>query len=139
MVIAMTEKRYKVHNMIKGMNVGESVDLELMKELTEKYGVYENVDVGITNNGKEMTYKEVVDLLNENEQLKEALKELKEIGDYQAMVIQESYDIEDEIDNKIADLTEAKIKSFQDGDEELLGKIKFSIQVLRELKEVILE
>lgn len=137
------EKRYKVHNMIKGMNVGESVDLELMKELTEKYGVYENVDVGITNNGKEMTYKEVVDLLNENEQLKEALKELKEIGDYQAMVIQESYDmkslIEGEIDKKIAALTEAKIKSFQNGDEELLGKIKFSIQVLRELKEVILE
>lgn len=71
----MTEKRYKVHNMIKGMNVGESVDLELMKELIEKYGAYEYVDVGITNNGKEMTYKEVVDLLNENEQLKSDNKE----------------------------------------------------------------
>lgn len=79
------------------------------------------------------------ELSNENRQLKEALKELKEIGDYQAMVIQESYDIGDEIDKKIAVLTEAKIESFQNGDEELLGKIKFSIQVLKELKEVILE
>lgn len=81
------------------------------------------------------------ELISENEQLKEALKELKEIGDYQAMVIQESYDmkssIEDEIDKKIAVLTDAKIKSFHNGDEELLKKIKFSIQVLRELKEVI--
>ena len=66
----MTEKRYKVHNMVKGMNVGESVDLELMKELTEKYGAYENVDVEIMDNGKTMTYKEVVELLNENELLK---------------------------------------------------------------------
>ena len=73
----MTEKRYKVHNMIKGMNIGESVDLELMKELTEKYGAYEYVDVGITNNGKEMTYKEVVELLNENEQLKNENKRLQ--------------------------------------------------------------
>lgn len=81
------------------------------------------------------------ELISENEQLKEALKELKKIGDYQAMVIQESYDmkssIEDEIDKKIAVLTDAKIKSFHNGDEELLKKIKFSIQVLRELKEVI--
>ena len=79
----------------------------------------------------------------ENEQLKGALKELKEIGDYQEMRIQELYGmnslIEDEIDKKIAVLTDAKIKSFQNEDEELLGKIKFSIQVLRELKEVILE
>lgn len=67
----MTEKRYKVHNMVKGMNVGESVDLELMKELTEKYGAYENVDIEIMDNGKTMTYKEVVELLNENEQLKQ--------------------------------------------------------------------
>ena len=85
--------------------------------------------------------EDIVQIKKENEQLKEALKELKEIGDYQAMVIQESYDmkssIEDEIDKKIAVLTDAKIKSFHNGDEELLKKIKFSIQVLRELKEVI--
>lgn len=85
--------------------------------------------------------EDIVRIKKENEQLKEALKELKEIGDYQAMVIQESYDmkslIKDEIDKKIAVLTEAKIKSFQNEDERLLGKIKFSIQVLRELKEVI--
>lgn len=73
----MTKKRYKVHNIIKGMNVGESVDLELMKELIEEYGTYEYVDVAITNNGKEMTYKETVDLLNENEQLKNEVYDWK--------------------------------------------------------------
>lgn len=89
-------------------------------------------------------YDGVVDIMNElaeeNQQLKGALKELKEIGDYQAMRIKELDNmnslIEDEIDKKIAVLTDAKIKSFQNGDEELLMKIKFSIQVLRELKEV---
>ena len=81
--------------------------------------------------------EDIVRIKKENEQLKEALKELKEIGDYQAMVIQETYDIEDEIDKKIAVLTDAKMKSFHNEDEELLKKIKFSIQVLRELKEVI--
>lgn len=70
----MTEKRYKVHNIIKGMDVGESVDLELMKKLIEEYGAYENMNVEIMNNGKKMTYKEVVDLLNENEQLKKDIK-----------------------------------------------------------------
>ena len=48
-----------------------------MKELIEKYGTYEYVDVGITNNGKEMTYKETVDLLNENEQLKNEVYDWK--------------------------------------------------------------
>lgn len=93
------------------------------------------------------SYGEVVELLNklndENKTFREALKELKEIGDYQAMRIKELDDenrlIEDEIDKKIAVLTDAKIKSFQNEDEELLKKIKFSIQVLRELKEVFLK
>lgn len=73
----MIEKRYKVHNIIKGMDVGELVDLELMKELIEEYGAYENMNVEIMNNGKKMTYKEVVDLLNENEQLKYDINYLK--------------------------------------------------------------
>ena len=89
----------------------------------------------------------ICDLLNtlheENTTFREALKELKEIGDYQAMTIKELYNIisliEDEIDKKIAVLTDAKIKSFQNEDEELFMKIKFSIQVLRELKERIKE
>lgn len=111
----------------------------------------------ITNNGvfykdietgwEFQSYGEVVELLNklndENKTFRAALKELKEIGDYQAMRIKELDDenrlIEDEIDKKIAVLTDAKIKSFQNGDEELLKKIKFSIQVLRELKEVFLK
>ena len=106
---------------------------------------------GIIDNLKQNTFDftedNVIDILNElneeNKTFREALKELKEIGDYQAMRIRELSNmnslIEYEIDKKIAILTDAKIKSFQNEDEELLGKIKFSIQVLRELKEVISE
>ena len=100
-----------------------------------------------TDNGRGIADNEVVELLNalyeENKTFREALKELKEIGDYQEMRIKEldgmNSLIEDEIDKKIAVLTDAKIKSFQNGDEELLRKIKFSIQVLRELKEILEE
>ena len=81
------------------------------------------------------------ELNDENQQLKGALNELKEIGDYQAMRIQELNDmnslIEDEIDKKITVLTDAKIQCFQNGDEVLFGKIKFGIQILNELKEVM--
>lgn len=104
-------------------------------------------DQGFVYDIEKMGYvSDIFELLNEfnseNQTYREALKELKEIGDYQAMRIQELQDmnslIEDEIDKKIAVLTDAQIKSFQDEDEELFGKVKFSIQVLRELKEVIL-
>lgn len=83
--------------------------------------------------------KSIKDVVEVNNFLKEQDKTIKELEE----TIQELDDmnslIKDEIDKKIAVLTDAKIKSFQNGDEELLGKIKFSIQVLRELKEVILE
>lgn len=116
-----------------------SIDVQLLKE--------ENGNLKKENELKgdfrNFINEDIVRIKKENEQLKEALKELKEIGDYQEMRIQELCDmnslIEDGIDKKIAVLTDAKIKSFQNGDEELFGKIKFSIQVLRELKEEILE
>ena len=47
----------------------------------------------ISDNGEWVTYGEIVELLNElseeNKTFREALKELKEIGDYQAMRIRE--------------------------------------------------
>ena len=75
----MTEnKRFKVHSMIKGMEVGETMDLELCEELIKKYGSSSDIDVFIEDNGNNMTYQEVVDLLNENEQLKKELKRCRD-------------------------------------------------------------
>ena len=67
----MTEKRFKIHSMIQGMDIGETMDLEVCEELIKKYGSSSDIDLLITNNGNDMTYQEVVDLLNENEQLKQ--------------------------------------------------------------------
>ena len=73
----MTEKRFKVHSMIKGMEIGETIDLELCEELIKKYGSSSDIDLLIQDNGNDMTYQEVVDLLNENEQLKKENEFLK--------------------------------------------------------------
>ena len=72
----MTEKRFKVHSMIQGMEIGETMDLELCEELIKKYGSLSDIHVLIEDNGNDMTYQEVVDLLNENEQLKQHNTEL---------------------------------------------------------------
>ena len=74
----MTEKRFKVHSMIQGMEIGETMDLELCEELIKKYGSSSDIDLLIEDNGKNMTYQEVVDLLNENEQLKSTIAQLIE-------------------------------------------------------------
>ena len=73
----MTEKRFKVHSMIKGMEIGETIDLELCEELIKKYGSLSDIHMLIEDNGNDMTYQEVVDLLNENEQLKKENEFLK--------------------------------------------------------------
>ena len=72
----MTEKRFKIHSMIQGMDIGETMDLEVCEKLIKKYGSSSDIDLLITNNGNDMTYQEVVDLLNENEQLKQYNTEL---------------------------------------------------------------
>lgn len=73
----MTKKRFKIHTMIQGMDIGETMDLELCEELIKKYGSSSDIDLLIEDNGKNMTYQEVVDLLNENEQLKKENEFLK--------------------------------------------------------------
>ena len=77
----MTEKRFKVHSMIKGMEIGETIDLELCEELIKKYGSLSDIHLLIQDNGNDMTYQEVVGLLNglseENEQLKQQNEFLK--------------------------------------------------------------
>ena len=66
----MIDKRFKVHSMIQDMEVGEIMDLELCEELIKKYGSLSDIHVLIEDNGNDMTYQEVVNLLNENEQLR---------------------------------------------------------------------
>ena len=72
----VTKKRFKVHSMIQDMEVGEIMDLELCEELIKKYGSLSDIHVLIEDNGNDMTYQEVVNLLNENEQLKQYNAEL---------------------------------------------------------------
>lgn len=73
----MIDKRFKVHSMIQDMEVGEIMDLEVCEELIKKYGSLSDIHLLIEDNGNDMTYQEVVDLLNENEQLKFENNELK--------------------------------------------------------------
>ena len=73
----VTKKRFKVHSIIQGMEIGEVIDLELCEELIKKYGSLSDVHLLIEDNGNDMTYQEVVDLLNENEQLKQENKKLQ--------------------------------------------------------------
>ena len=73
----MIDKRFKVHSMIQDMEVGEIMDLELCEELIKKYGSLSDIHVLIEDNGNDMTYQEVVNLLNENEQLKQQNEFLK--------------------------------------------------------------
>ena len=72
----MNEKRFKVHSMIQDMEVGEIIDLELCEDLIKKYGSLSDIHLLIEDNGNDMTYQEVVNLLNENEQLKQRNTEL---------------------------------------------------------------
>ena len=83
----MTEKRFKVHSMIQGMEVGEIMDLEVCEELIKKYGSLSDIHVLIEDNGNDMTYQEVVNLLNENEQLKQHNTELINKIDFLERVI----------------------------------------------------
>ena len=83
----MIDKRFKVHSMIQDMEVGEIIDLELCEDLIKKYGSLSDIHLLIEDNGNDMTYQEVVDLLNENEQLKQHNVELINKIDFLERVI----------------------------------------------------
>lgn len=51
-------------------------------QLIKKYGSLSNIHVLIEDNGNDMTYQEVVNLLNENEQLKQENKKFQGKYDY---------------------------------------------------------
>ena len=75
----MIDKRFKVHSMIQDIEVGEIMDLELCEELIRKYGSLSDIHLLIEDNGNDMTYQEVVDLLNENEQLKQYKQSVNDV------------------------------------------------------------
>ena len=83
----MTEKRFKIHSMIQSMEVGEIMDLEVCEELIKKYGSLSDIHLLIEDNGNDMTYQEVVDLLNENEELKQYNTELINKIDFLEQII----------------------------------------------------
>ena len=83
----MIDKRFKVHSMIRDTEVGETIDLGLCEELIKKYGSLSDIHLLIEDNGNDMTYQEVVDLLNENEQLKQHNVELINKIDFLERVI----------------------------------------------------
>ena len=83
----VTKKRFKVHSMIQDMEVGEIMDLELCEELIKKYGSLSDIHLLIEDNGNDMTYQEVVDLLNENEELKQYNAELINKIDFLEQII----------------------------------------------------
>ena len=78
----MIDKRFKVHSMIQGAKIGETIDLELCEELIKKYGSLSDIHMLIEDNGNDMTYQEVVDLLNENEELKQENEKFQGKYDY---------------------------------------------------------
>lgn len=98
----MTE-RYEVHNMIKGMNIGDTMDLEVCKSLIEKYGSSRDIELFITDNGIDMTYGEVADQLNRYYKREEILKQSDNVNDLTLLVL---------------DLQE-KLKELKDENEEL--------------------
>lgn len=125
-----TEKRYKFinpNNLFKDMNIGIVKDNTCILKLVDVVNLLNEQEEQIRK--LEKVNEDIVRIKKENKQLKEALKEA---------IIFRPFNLGDEIDKKIAILTDAKIKAFHNGDEELFGKVKFSIQVLRELKEAIL-
>ena len=75
----MIDKRFKVHSMIQDMEIGEIMNLELCEELIRKYGSLSDIHLLIEDNGNDMTYQEVVDLLNENEQLKQYKQSVNDV------------------------------------------------------------
>ena len=114
-------KRFKVHNMLKGFKIGEITDLEVMQELIEEYGSSAKIELHITDNGRNMTYEEVENLLNElneeNEQLKQQLADdfnqsncitvqkskIKELEKENEQLKQTSQDYEDIVNNWFID------------------------------------
>ena len=69
----MYDKRFTVHNMIKGYNVGEDIDFDFLRELVIEQRNTSDLSMDILDNGKPMTYKECCDILNSLNYAKESI------------------------------------------------------------------
>ena len=60
-------KRFKVHKMIEGQTTAEDVDVDFLKELLAEGRLVDDLTMHIedTKEGKVLTYRECVDLLND--------------------------------------------------------------------------
>ena len=74
----MTAKRFTVLKKLETSDICADVIDTYIEKLVKEGKSVGWVTVGILDNGNPMTYKECVDLLNENEQLKEEVKSLRE-------------------------------------------------------------
>lgn len=72
-------ERFKVHKMIESFTTGEDIDVDFLKELIAKDSLVDDLTMHIedTKENKILTYRECVNLLNENEQLKKENEVLK--------------------------------------------------------------
>lgn len=112
-------KRYKVHSMIATMDIGETMDLEVLQSLIEKYGSSADIELLITDNGKSMTYKEVADKLNKCEMRNKTLKRAKDVNDLTERILslekqrmdlyEENRELE-EFKDRVFELIDKKIK-----------------------------
>jgi len=94
----------------------------MVKRFTSNNGVfYKDNETG----WEFQSYGEVVQLLNklndENKTFREALKELKEIGDYQAMTIKELDDENQKLKDKLCELGVSDVKGIDTGLEDWLN------------------
>ena len=97
------------------------------------------------DNGVEMSIKEVVDTLNEqheeNKELRKALIELKEIGDYQANRIKELQGFEDIVFNSLNSKIKRGEKAIEWGKSvgADVGAMGFHIELLKQFKKELEE
>ena len=92
-------ERYEVHSMIEGMDIGEEMDLEVCKSLIEKYGSSRDIELFITDNGRDMTYGEVVDQLNRYHKKEEILKQSDNVNDLTLFALDLQEKLEDRLEN----------------------------------------
>ena len=83
-------ERFKVHKMIESFTTGEDIDVDFLKELIAKDSLVDDLTMHIedTKEDKILTYRECVNLLNENEQLKKENEDLnEELMEYDSFVL----------------------------------------------------
>lgn len=126
-------ERYEVHSMIYGMDIGDTMDLEVCKSLIEKYGSSRDIDLLITDNGRNMSYGEVADQLNRYHKREEILKQAESMGDLVSIIANFKEKVSDlEIENK---LLNEKVSDLDLKNKQLQTEIGFLEDTIEMMKE----